>query len=750
MTRRLGSARRRNRRGSLLPVHPRTRRLLRLVLFTGLGTIGILIPVESARLPTPLDDLTGTQPALAQTPVIRDGFPGSCPSTPVQWYVSASGSECELSMQPCPVDPVVGNLALRYSVNYDNTDGLTLVEYPVMCELRILEVNDPVVYGECLNQTGFVKMVVDVVVGGGLQTERLCRLLQPAECPAGVQFEPDICRAIERRPWTCPANYKPKNEYNKCYQLIARSLGTSHPACLDGAPRFVAQRCSDYVGDDFVELPGLVDCTTAFPTASPPNLATALSTISPAQSSSDYWCEFNTMFLKAACHGANPPATECAQSMAMCLKRASETGGCSAIAHTIRCRALQHAFGADTLTVPQVRNQGCEPCVILPFSPVPPNCPTDLSMKPRTTTNRAMSNLLRLREDFNVGNSHCGVDDSGNISAACRTLPVCADPPSGALAWSSSHFSQYAVVNSPVILNLVDVPADERAGHLSITSRGLRGNITFAYPSSPAMGIGDVIATYARLDSNDGSTVTVNGMVDTYGECMYTRTPLFELTIRQLWPDDPADGAEIERLFGLAALDWWNALTTTAEQQQAIEARGLDYWPSLLGAERAVRAEELTQQVPCDYGDNYRPPIWCRWTPTDTGLFRITAGAAWIGNRWDNGSRRSISTSEANRINNTLRSSAVRDALAAQLAAANATPDVIGLNSTLTAVLPTTGFDADFETMFSGVRTERACGGSDVRIRCDSSTVGFGNYTESHPIGIAVHEVRVATRAPGS
>ena len=82
------------------------------------------------------------------------------------------------------------------------------------------------------------------------------------------------------------------------------------------------------------------------------------------------------------------------------------------------------------------------------------------------------------------------------------------------------------------------------------------------------MAIGDSIATYGKIDPNDGSTATIDGMVGTYGECLYERVPLFELTIKQLWPDNPADLAEIDRLFGSAALDWWNALTTPAERQE--------------------------------------------------------------------------------------------------------------------------------------------------------------------------------------
>ena len=557
-------------------------------------------------------------------------------------------------MEPCPVGaivtgPVVGGLRLRYSVGYPDTDGLTLVEYPVMCELRILEVTDPDAYSACQAETGFVKMVEDVdrLVGGVLQTERLCRLLQPAECPAGVQIEPDVCRAIERRPWMCPAGYKLKNEYLKCYQLNTAQLGASHLACGDGAPSFVAQSCAEYVGNDFADPPALVDCATAFTTANPPDPVTALSANSRPGTSSHYWCEFDQALLNVACHPAPQTTTECAPSTAMCLKRASETGGCSAIANTIRCRALQQAFGAGTLTASEVRNEGCEPCVVLPFSPVPPDCPRDLSREPGITGSQAFHDLLGLREDFNVGSSSCTVDNSGNISQACRAQPICTDPPRSALAWSSSHFSRRAVVNSPVILSVVDVPVEERIGGLSISADGLRRRyFTFPYPSSPRMALGDVIATYGKIDRSDGSTVDVDGMVDTYGECVYTRAPLFELTIKQLWPDNPADLAEINRLFEPAALDWWNALTTPAERQESIEARGPRYWPNLSAAERALREQELTQQVACNYDSYFRTQVWCRWTPTDTGLYRITAGGAWYGNRWDRGSRTVIQPSE--------------------------------------------------------------------------------------------------------
>lgn len=742
---------RRGRRGSWLPARRRTRRLIRLLLIPVLAVGGALAPIENVRLPAPLDDLMGFGLVSAQTPGVVDGTGGACPSAPVQWMPSAAGSECELDMEPCPVGAVVGTLPLRYSVGYPDTDGLTLEEYPAMCELRILAVNDLAVYNECENEAGFVRMVVQVdrIVGGVLETVDLCRLLQPAECPAGVQVSVDTCRATERRPWTCPAGYRPKNEYLKCYRLHPAGPVNPHPACGAGAPVFVAQSCADYADSDYADSPGAVDCVADFPTANPPNPATALSGNSTPGSSSDYWCEYDAALLDVSCHPAPRSTPECTPSTSMCLKRASQTGGCSAIANTIRCRELQQTFHAGTATAEQVRSEGCEPCIVLPFSPVPPSCPSDLSDEPGITFMQARHNVLRLREDFNVGSGRCRVDSLGNISAACRAQPTCTDPPTGELTWSSSHHARLAIVNSPVTLNVTGVPVEERDVISRVSSSGLWGSrLMFPYPSSPAGGIGDAILTVGKIDPSDSSLTTLDDLNSASGECIYTRAPLFQLIVRQLWPDDPADEAEITRLFGSAALDWWNALTTPAERQQAIESQGLGYWPNLSAADRALRTEELTEQVLCNITSIYRTPVWCRWTPTDSGYYRVTAGGAWIGSRWDRGSRRLISGSERRSIDQALANPTTRNTVAAQLAAANLTPADVGLNNTLTAVLPTTGLSG--ESMYSGVATERACGGRDLRIRCQTSNVGTGNYTETRPIGIAVHEVRVATLQPRS
>lgn len=699
----------------------------------------------------------GSGLASAQTPGVVDGTGGACPSAPVQWTPSAAGSECELDMEPCPVGAVVGTLPLRYSVGYPDTDGLTLEEYPAMCELRILQVNDPAVYNDCQNQTGFVTMVVTVtrVVGGVTQTEDLCRLLQPAECPAGVQISVDTCRATERRPWTCPAGYRPKNEYLTCYRLHPAAPTGAHPACGPGAPAFVAQSCADYAGTDYAASPAAVDCAADFPTARPPNPATALSANSTPGTSSDHWCEFDDALLNVSCHPAPQSTAGCTPLTSMCLKRASETGGCSAIANTIRCRELQQSFAAGTPTSPtatEVRNDGCEPCVVLPFSPVPPDCPRDLVFDPGVLwRNSQLRLVLRLREDFNVGISTCQPDNSGNISAACLAQPTCTDPPAGALTWSSSHHSRLAIVNSPVTLNVTGVPVEERGIISGISRSGLRGSgYAFPYPSSPAGVIGAAIATRGRIDPADGSQTTLRGMLGAYGECLLLRTPAFQLTIRQLWPDDPADEAEIARLFGSAALDWWNALGTPAERQEAIESRGLDYWPNLSAADRLLRAEDLTELVACNYDSVYRSPVWCRWTPTTPAYYQITAGGAWYARRWGRGAQRTyISASQHTSIAQALADPTTRTAVADQLAAANLTPAEVGLNSTLTAALPSSGLAGD--SLFAGVGTERSCGGTDLRVQCrNTNNHGTANYTETRPIGIAVHEVRLTTLQPRS
>ena len=632
-------------------------------------------------------------------------------------------------------------------MRYPDTDGLTLVEYPGFCELRILEVNDPAAYATCQAMTGFAVMDYDVdrVVGGVIQTVALCRLLQPAACPAGVRVDVDICRAIQRRNWSCPTGYRPMNEFNRCYQPPPQFTGTVHPACGVGAPTFVVQDCADYVGDDFAPSPALVDCAVDYPTADPPDPTTALSANSNAGVSSDYWCEFNTAHTNTVCHGTNPPPSECAPSTAMCLKRSTQTGGCSAIAKSIRCRAMEADYYDDNLTEGEVRGAGCQPCLALPFRPLPPDCPDDLSAESRPTYRTSLFVVLDIGEDLYIGASVCNPRSTWFDLAVCLLVPNCADPARGALTWSSAHFSQVAVVNSPVIVSVRDIPAELREGGVYFSGGRLttRRN-SLPYPVSPAGNFGYSMARFGSLDPSASGLDSASAAVGRTGECVFVVEPQFRLTITELWPDNPAALTDINSLIGSSALDWWAALSPTERETRTLE-RGLQWWPSLSPADRAARVDDLTQVVVC----NFSLPVWCRWTPSRTGYFKIAGAAVWYTTRWFSGGRRIMTPAQAARIDTALQDPATRQTVADQLADWGLTPADVGLRDTLDGVLPLTGLNS--ETRYSGIESRISCAGTDIRVYClDVSTAGSTNYTETDPIGIAVHEVRVATRTPSS
>ena len=722
VTRCLGPGRSRSRRGVSRTGRPRTRRLVRPLLGVTLAIVGVMTPVESASLPAELDGLAGASPVLAQGAVV-EGTPNLCE---VGWYVNSTGSECHLDTEPCPTTPVPElGAVLRFSVEYPDTDGLTLVEYPGFCELRILlDVDDSTTYDTCKGMTGFAVMDYDIhrVVGGVDETVTLCRLLQPAACPAGDRVDVDICRTIQRRTWTCPDTHRLMNEYNRCYQRPPQFTGPLHPACDDGAPVFVVQDCKDYVGDDFAPSPTPIDCAGAYPTGDP---TTALKKNSNAGASSKYWCEFNTMYTKTVCHGTNPPLGECATLWALCLKRSTNTGGCSGIAKTIRCRALEADYHADPLlTAPEVRRAGCQPCLVLPFRSIPPECPDDLSARSRSTPYKSLFDLFQVQRD-----------DSN-----------CADPARGRLTWSSTHFSQVAVVNAPVILSVLDIPAEVREGRLKFSGGKLVGERdTLPYPESPAGGFGYSMARFGNVDPDESGLVSVSDLVDLTGECVFwdEPEPQFQLTIRELWPDNAADRADIDSLIGSSALAWWDDLLP--EEQ---EARTLDRWPDLEPADRAVRLEELTEVLTC----NHSLPVWCRWTPARSGYYKISGAAVWLSKRWVQRGRRIMTARQADRIAAALDDPATRDSVRDQLDEWGATPEDVGLRDTLDGVLPLTGLNSD--TMYSGTESQFSCAGTDIRVFCNykigSRTSDSKNYTETDPIGIMVHEVRVATRSPNS
>ena len=112
-------------------------------------------------------------------------------------------------------------------------------------------------------------------------------------------------------------------------------------------------------------------------------------------------------------------------------------------------------------------------------------------------------------------------------------------------------------------------------------------------------------------------------------ECVTTELPLFKLIVEELWPDRPADATAITAMFGSRALDWWTNLgLTPGAQQRLTEARGLPWWPGLTTPdEQNERIASLKTKIQCHSGQNIE--VWCRWTPTHSGYFRLKVGGGW-------------------------------------------------------------------------------------------------------------------------
>ena len=277
------------------------------------------------------------------------------------------------------------------SVGYPDVLGTPPDEYAGFCEHRIIEPGQPLrgvtespdgrlrrqQYNDCSNGFGGFavkdhrRMITETVVDQfgvpvvRTREERRCRLITHKMRGRAAQGPSNTCRAVQRQTWACPQGI-PTNEFNRCCVVQSISYVGQHLACRLGVPDFQSFDCDAYADDNFVHPPTSVACSS-YPTGDPstslqPNPNSGLF-------SSDYWCEFDTFNLKVVCHTVPKPASECAPATALCLKRASKTGGCHAIAHTISWRALQADFADPNvpLTVAQMQQAGCEPCVLFPF-----------------------------------------------------------------------------------------------------------------------------------------------------------------------------------------------------------------------------------------------------------------------------------------------------------------------------------------------------------------------------------------------
>ena len=740
----------------------------------------LVAPIESDRLPGPVDQFAGHAEARAQTqdqsPLVVDGDPDdceegwtpredlcrfeapSCPSSPYNDIRSDDGSEDRL-MQP--------------SISFAETS------YPEFCEERVTLADEPEAYYRCAgdpNDPDSQTMENFAVILHNPGTGQECWALQLRACEVGVQVSLDWCEATSRRSWTCDDGEIPRNEFNTCYKI--QTVAAADQICAGNAPELKLMSCADYVGTDYTDA---VMCA-AYGSGSPWQMTSV--------ANNPYWCKFDASLLNVDCHDASTPAEQCEDSPAMCLKRASGTGGCDGIARTMQCRNLQSDYRAHAETVlldaePQqsellalaqdanlIRLEGCEPCQVLPFQPTPWHCPDDLIAEPVYDT--------LMRDEMSVWQRDM-LDQQSNIVSFVLGILPCSSPPPGDPTWQSTHPSGAAVVNAPVIVHVQRVPVDYRPGlHSSFDPLGealdwsLLVSTYALFPEVQGNPSETLVRTYhiAYAGSYGDATSLANQSFD----CVVEGLPAFEVIVEELWPDK--DYTAISQMFGADALSWWDALSDThgnpdhEARRRRTQARGITYWPDLTDANaRRARDESLETRVSCNTEQAQIP--WCRWIPARSGYYRLKVAGAWLLHAredrfWKSARQlRNLRTRVAN-LTPTQRARTF-DTLAALGCGQGNTPDpacawspgVLGLNNTLTDILPTGPNDIltaniahyqperDPEHLYRLAGDHHRFGGMDMRVRYLEHTYFStgGYYTETETFGIQVSEVRVGTVA---
>lgn len=799
---------------------------VRLLAAASLGLVTLISPLESGLLPGRLGDLLEPQTAAAQTipaPSFAPGTPDPCPTRHSPWRPAAgdsdygTASECTLELPACPESPLVSGTFMRLSVPAPHTtaafvgradpfppvDGLAL--YPEFCEERVRQADYNARYDVCEDLTGYAVMGYD---DGG----PACRVLTPMDCPAGMHRSgAQFCRAVQRRRWTCDtaAGYLPSNAFNSCY-LESDQTNATHPPCGPGSPDFPVSDCESYVDRDFLMSPGSLDCATAFDTRTPhPAMPEAPSVEfrdpqqlnGPARA---HWCEYDRAVLNADCHRTDGTAAtdNCQTEQAVCIKRASRTGGCDRVAATIHCRALQAAFAQGVVTdASDVSDEGCNPCPSLPFSmaPAPANCPQQVRVRYTGSPPRgevimrigldwpSQSGEQITDADFAIAAQECEPVRTSALEAAaetlkntgsCRDIPVCADPPRGGLSYTSEHHSGQAVVNSPVVVQVKDVPVVQHQ----------QPSVSFLYPRTASVAddffaqnvwslhyadatpdlLTPRVQTFSKADETRpyaSVSELVSATYPHYGyECAARVDPLFNVVAVELWPDRDAD--EIKQLFGDDALHWWegdpdnadvNGLDP-AQQRARVAARGIAWYPTATPDQLAERARELTTEVQCVHVGDRRT---CHWVPSRSGYYKLTGVGAWELTRTGGGRQWQDAYVLVHSLERALQNPLIQFRVRQLLASTGLAPAAIGLKEVggnLSAVLDSDdlGLDAacladpdlcfpDREPLFTEeLAAAAACPELDLRTKCEVS-LGVANLTETEPVGVIVNEVRVIT-----
>ena len=759
-------------------------------------------PLGSGLVPGPARPVLGERSATAQTPPPATssttttttttvpasyvaGTPDPCPTvlapgstTPGTWRPQSTdpnfmtASECVLRLPACPVSPLNRNGFMHLSVPTDLSQmhitvpgGLGVVPlpavsgldlYPEFCEERVLQ-SDPG-YAACMALTGYAVMPY---TDGGVDG---CRVLAPIACPLGMHRSgSQSCRAVRRRSWTCAAaGYQPSNAYNSCYlPAAAPDPAKKHPACDTGAPDFPIGSCAEYVANDFLRTPSAIVCATEYPINMPVLAGGHRFVIrdnSRSGSSASHWCEFDAAALRTDCHRTDGTATGCTAEPAACLKRVSRTGGCDRIATTINCRAHQAALAQGSQTAAGVRAAGCDPCASLPFSAATRHCPRFAVGRADDSRRRRREKILRIALEWphetgeaiteaDYAEGDCSMIETAKYLAgsACKNKPVCSDPPRGRLSYVSQHHSGLAVVNSPVVVTIDEIPVRTvREPTLGFSGSsffaGGRDNLHYADAASDDRV--PRVKTFRPADPGGRYTGAAALVYDSArgGECTGGRLPpLFTVVVRELWPGNLADHSRIRALFGATALDWWDRLNTS-QQQDRTAARGLVWHLTATDSEKRANARLLATEVQCARG-GWRT---CDWFPSRSGYFELTGVGAWEMTVWRPRSWKS--QSQLTQLRTALSGSAKQDQARQELAKTGP-PQLkaadVGLADNFSSYRPLEG---DREVLFTAALAgTAACGATDLRVACSSGTVA--HVTETEPVGVIVHEIRTQTVA---
>lgn len=745
----------------------------------------VLSPWLPSLLPAPAPQL-GTPPALAQTPTgVFNGMPSQCPIERGWAIDSTDASLCKRSLPPCPPSPLkLASETARYTT-YST-------EYPDFCEDTIHQgasgSETAAMYARCENTAHDADLrgfAVKVDESDSDTANHSCRAILPARCPAGMhKVSASECRQYRRRTWTCPGpRAVPRNEFNSCYR--APSENTTNPACQAGSPQLTVRSCEAYVGAD-------LDPISANCGSSRFDTGVSMKTLAD-HADNNHWCTYSRDWLSVECHATMPPQSCSDARDAMCIKRASQTGGCDAIAQTITCRKLQAGYRAAPTSdaADTAFSQGCSPCVALPFDRTSSNCQVQGTGNRRPHPGGLYAATHRVQDDFFYSDPACvplqttGTRADLRSNTACNRKPVCADPPKGTLTWETLTASGLATVGVPVVAEVVDLPTPQT---YRVWSTHLRGK---PHPTDPFKEVPDPeqsslrsghftvwsydvgSATPMRQWSSEHTTRKTDSVSELmFGaqECVVSERPAFKLIIQELWPDEDAD--QIRQLFGPQALAWWSALTVP--QREALSAtRGLTLTTTITDqtekdAELNHRKTALFQIDDC----NYDSTTWCRWVPDRSGFFRLTAAGAWhmeqrsnrkqwlerdqpqnfaginalLGHIPESGRRCEPNSNGLLRIRD-------RACLRAELVNMGfkdnmdqAVPALAGINPSLTGLL-TVNSDSDFLYSSAAAGSLR-CPPRDLRVSCSSDVNTKANYTTTEPIGIVVHEARTVTVQP--